>query len=1194
MTNKRYINKILSIILALSLVIGIWAQCLSVFALTMDDIRSDTENYMLLTKEAGKWQAKTSTKDISGFITGDNFSVSGWVHWNSDQGASLSNIFALQNDDASSYVRLLQKSSGNNDSTALVAHTALDGDVTKASKNKIALDSADYKDKDVFVVVNYDYTNKLVSIYFNGTNICSGGKLNKLPSASALNLTKALIGKSPLGDDKFDGLISDVYLSKNLMDLDTMQNIIDAGAPTDTIADEQDEEGEAEPVIDPDNYLCNAGTINEQGHMLLTKDADKWQIINGDDNQVTTVPIDDDFIDGDNYTLYGWAYLNTAAANAHLVLLTCGDVWNRFYLSSVSTLNHNSYNGSVDYYAGNAGGFSAKTPFFFTLVYDATNKTQSIYINGELKSSATNQSLSAAKNLGIASATLGQSLWAADPILNGSLAGVYLANGAFSNAEIEELMNNNPQPALTATSTKNPVPVVPDTIKVEANTYDDDGNLLEDRSILTDSLYNEIVLTPVNKYKDAGYRIFDTEEFLDDADDFSFTTYVRWYGNKNWYNKSLLALNDQRLFDLFSSDSTLTETSSGSEANNYTNEFYYNGWEEDFTTRNPSLSTQTEIDMADEEAAKISAGTLARADAKSTAFLAGAITGVRLLGVSEPTFKPRQTWAATQSANNLPYAWAHVAVVYDHDGYVDANGNVIGAKISYYLDGDLYAYRYAAYKDGKTEEDYKVKNLDLDTLYLGKSTATKVLFNGYVKNTYLYKTAVSTDDIAVLYQDLIKSLEFTSESPDKNPFEVDGNAYALVDTESSFSKYLKTGFNSSWLNSDYARNKNALLLKGNGSYVDIPSAFVSGDVNSNVSSDKLTFSTWLKVREDINWGRLLDIKCENGGLFLTSHGYFNGDSDVGLGIRQYTVDENGNEITSENVDIYAAPALPTNVWANVAVVIDGKTVKIYLQGELCVTQEMSMTLSEMGEIQSIYIGRSGAVDEHYKLPVDDDNNILIDQTFIFQSALTDQNIHDLAVYGYNAPSSPYSEDPHAIEAIDIDELINGEDDRMFITITESKTLSTEALKLLKDNPEKTLYVEVKKGISIDFVWEIKASSITDTTKPMELFVSETSANASTIAKLQNGKAAENLYIKHSGALPGKFKLYINYSKDFIDNNLTGQLKLYSVNTGLTALTLHTKLPIDNTNRPIDIEDQPGYAYATISAGGEYLVTAETM
>lgn len=1049
----------------------------------------------------------------------------------------------------------------------------------------------------------------------------------------------------------------------------------------------------------------------------------QWQVINGDESQTSKVSVASQAA-GSNYSVYGWFKLNTATSPKGWMNLyqqtSVGNDWagSRMWVQSDGQIGLRVENsGFVDTYVE---GFSINPdePFFLTVNYDGANKVVDVYINGQLVASQSGHAV-AASSLPVSAVWLGVSpLPQSDAILDGSVAGFYYWNSLFDPANIATYMTENPAPTsdlpkldyakaevenLNIVEGGESVTYVQDPngnyerVEDEDGNYtyvksangnyvkDEDGNYVlaeiekvaenaNVKAMLSTEKYTQETLAATSDDRYAGtpgYRAFDVSAFLANADDFAVTSWVRWYGDGSTAWGGTQALQAQRFFDLFNID----------DADQSKYEFYFNGWEENYYQRNPSVSSAAELQEGIDELRRLN-NNPNQSSAEAGVYLCGISAGATMNGLDRPCFRPGLTFVANgnQTNSGLPYQWTHIAVVYDADGHLDDNGQPCGASLTYYVDGAAYAVRYFDYADadlaetvdafyqnnsdpknatfieGKydpTEHDasynnqvvggsldgadviygltsaeqLEVKHMALDTLYLGASTDSTALWNGQYQNAYLYNYAITSTQISEDFSQFVEPVEGTSAnrpaSEAENPFQLtEGvNAYSLVTEEDEFSKTMETGFNTQWYNNSSFRDSDSLALNGEGGYVSVPVDYLKKA--DGTVTDQLTFSTWVSVNESVNWGRIFDIKGSNGELFLSNNGWFNNDADVGMGLRSSTLDASGKE--ASHTDTSVGQYIPTSNWVNITVVIDGLNVSIYYQGNLLVSGELEMTLSQMN-IDTFYLGRSAAVDGKYGLPLDADNNITLDETYLFQTALTAEQISGLTLEGYTGLSgSTTSEDSSRLDMIDVADLFDAElnVDVYYVDISDHKTLSADVMNALAGSTGKTLYVRVQQGVSYDFVWKLTSEAFAGrsytSADEFDLLVSGdnmSDADATTIlTKWSQIDPTANVTLRaqtitvYAERLPVSLPLFINYGRDFLGTDGTtltdATLNLYKgtasdytlVTAGLQAATGAdgNALMQDYTNPSTSASGTVvEYYVQDLTEGGSYILTTNTL
>lgn len=1076
----------------------------------------------------------------------------------------------------------------------------------------------------------------------------------------------------------------------NVAVYDTVLSALEIANLPGTIPSATEEPEEPEEPVDPGEPIPISRDAIGMADGTYTES--QWQVIDGDESQTSKVSVESQAV-GSNYSVYGWFKLNTATSPKGWMNLyqqtSVGNDWagTRMWVESDGQIGLRVENsGFVDTYVE---GFSINPdePFFLTVNYDGANKVVDVYINGQLVASQSGHAV-AASSLPVSAVWLGVSpLPQSDAILDGSVAGFYYWNSLFDPANIATYMTENPAPTSDlpkldyATADIENLNIVEGGENVTyGETVDENGNkeiLSVDgnaKAMLSTEKYTQETLaaTADDRYAGTpGYRAFDVDAFLADASDFAITSWVRWYGDGSTAWGGTQALQAQRFFDLFNID----------DADQSKYEFYFNGWEENYYQRNPSVSSASELQEGIDELQRLN-NNPNQSSAEAGVYLCGISAGATMNGLDRPCFRPGLTYVANGNMTNsgLPYQWTHIAVVYDADGHLDDNGQPCGASLTYYVDGAAYAVRYFDYADadlaetvdafyqnnsdpknatfieGKydpTEHDasynnqvvggsldgadviygltsaeqLEVKHMALDTLYLGASTDSTALWNGQYQNAYLYNYAITSTQISEDFSQFVEPVEGTSAnrpaSEAENPFQLaEGvNAYSLVTEEDEFSKTMETGFNTQWYNNSSFRDSDSLALNGEGGYVSVPVDYLKKA--DGTVTDQLTFSTWVSVNESVNWGRIFDIKGSNGELFLSNNGWFNNDADVGMGLRSSTLDASGKE--ESHTDTSVGQYIPTSNWVNITVVIDGLNVSIYYQGNLLVSGELEMTLSQMN-IDTFYLGRSAAVDGKYGLPLDADNNITLDETYLFQTALTAEQISGLTLEGYTGLSgSTTSEDSSRLDMIDVADLFDAElnVDVYYVDISDHKTLSADVMNALAGSTGKTLYVRVQQGVSYDFVWKLTSEAFAGrsytSADEFDLLVSGdnmSDADATTIlTKWSQIDPTANVTLRaqtitvYAERLPVSLPLFINYGRDFLGTDGTtltdATLNLYKgtasdytlVTAGLQAATGAdgNALMQDYTNPSTSASGTVvEYYVQDLTEGGSYILTTNTL
>ncbi len=176
------------------------------------------------------------------------------------------------------------------------------------------------------------------------------------------------------------------------------------------------------------------------------------------------------------------------------------------------------------------------------------------------------------------------------------------------------------------------------------------------------------------------------------------------------------------------------------------------------------------------------------------------------------------------------------------------------------------------------------------------------------------------------------------------------------------------------------RLNNAVSLSGSTQYVTLPTGVVNGLATC-------TISAWVNLGATSNWQRIFDFGTgTNNYMFLSPQNGAN--SKIRFAIRTASVAE-------QIID--GAATLPTGSWQHVAVVLNGATGTLYVNG-VQVGQNTAMTLnpSSLGATTNNYLGKSQFNDPYLNGAVDDFQ--------IIAQALTGQQVAALAA----PPAAPTS------------------------------------------------------------------------------------------------------------------------------------------------------------------------------------------
>ncbi len=176
----------------------------------------------------------------------------------------------------------------------------------------------------------------------------------------------------------------------------------------------------------------------------------------------------------------------------------------------------------------------------------------------------------------------------------------------------------------------------------------------------------------------------------------------------------------------------------------------------------------------------------------------------------------------------------------------------------------------------------------------------------------------------------------------------------------------------------------SVWFNGGTSYVKMPD-------NVNVGITDYTFSAWLNMTGlEKGWQRIFDF-----GTGTDNYVYFGIPSDTKNLRAAYKI--NGSD--EWNVD--AAGVTKLNEWMHVALVQEGKLVKLYVDGVLVAEKECEYTLSDLGETRSNYIGKS-------QFTADPRLNAYADEISFTARAMSDEEIKKLS----KKPNVSYSQEDY--------------------------------------------------------------------------------------------------------------------------------------------------------------------------------------
>ena len=273
------------------------------------------------------------------------------------------------------------------------------------------------------------------------------------------------------------------------------------------------------------------------------------------------------------------------------------------------------------------------------------------------------------------------------------------------------------------------------------------------------------------------------------------------------------------------------------------------------------------------------------------------------------------------STTALPTAqWTHVAVTLKDDtATLYVNGNAVASNNSFTLNPG----------------DFKPA-----VNYIGKSQFADPLFNGSLDGFRIYNHALDAAAVQTLAADGVAYLKFDESS----------GTVAADSTDNGWTGTLVNG--PTWTT---GKTGNALNLDGMNDHVTLPTGAINGLTTA-------TFSAWVNLDALANWQRVFDFGTgTNNYLFLTPRHSSSGT--VRFAIRTPSV--------AEQI-INGTAALATGSWQHVAVVLDGATGTLYVNGAQ-VGQNTAMTLNptSLGATTQNYLGKSQWNDPYLDGRIDD-------------------------------------------------------------------------------------------------------------------------------------------------------------------------------------------------------------------------------
>jgi fibronectin type 3 domain-containing protein len=224
--------------------------------------------------------------------------------------------------------------------------------------------------------------------------------------------------------------------------------------------------------------------------------------------------------------------------------------------------------------------------------------------------------------------------------------------------------------------------------------------------------------------------------------------------------------------------------------------------------------------------------------------------------------------------------------------------------------------------------------------YIGKSQWADPLFNGSIDNFRIYNHALDASAVQTLAADGAAYLKFDESA----------GTVAADSTDNGRAGTLVNG--PTWV---AGKTGNAVNLDGTNDYVTLPTGAINGLTTA-------TLAAWVNLDTLANWQRVFDFGTgTNNYLFLTPR--FSSTGTVRFAIRTPSV---GEQI------INGTAALATGSWQHVAVVLNGATGTLYVNG-VQVGQNTAMTLnpSSLGATTLNYLGKSQFNDPYLDGRIDD-------------------------------------------------------------------------------------------------------------------------------------------------------------------------------------------------------------------------------
>jgi hypothetical protein len=151
---------------------------------------------------------------------------------------------------------------------------------------------------------------------------------------------------------------------------------------------------------------------------------------------------------------------------------------------------------------------------------------------------------------------------------------------------------------------------------------------------------------------------------------------------------------------------------------------------------------------------------------------------------------------------------------------------------------------------------------------------------------------------------------------------------------------------------------NALSLDGVSAFVVLPVGVVS-------ALTEATIATWVQVDASRTWQRIVDF-----GNNTTVYVFLTSTSSTGKIQLAITTNSNPGQQLLNGIN-----ELPLSTWKHVAVVLDGQTASLYVDGALESTSAITLRLKDLGTTANNWLGRSQYMQDPYFMGALDDFRI---------------------------------------------------------------------------------------------------------------------------------------------------------------------------------------------------------------------------